>query len=146
MALSSVIPPPEAIVANNGVPGELPCSGPTFSVQLMSSSAAVSGTAREATRVQIIIVRSPCSEGTDVERRALGGGRAGGAYHQRVAVPRLIDAEVRKAGDAIHSVHHLGAGQRAGHEHAAVMSDDDHHRTVEAREQVAGDVGNLHLD
>src|SRR6266404_463401 len=112
-----------------GTPG-LRRSGPMDSVHAIAISTTASP-ARDATLVLFTIL-PPWSERSDVEGPALRPSHACSANHKRVAIPGLVDAQIRESRDSVHRRHSRRAGQCAGDDEAAVLADGDGHRAVEA--------------
>src|SRR5438093_13206024 len=121
---SSTIPAPTAAAAAGG--GAACCRGPTDSLHAATRKAAAASPARLC-----ILERS------DVEGSTLRAEHVRGADHQCVAVPQLVDAQIRERRHAVDGRHRLCAGQRAGEDRAAVVADGDSHRSVEAGYPVA---------
>src|SRR5437763_4406042 len=99
----------------------------------MANNPNINNHAREATVLLLAIVLPPVSERSDVEGPTLGPGHSCGADHERVAIPELVDAQIREGCDAVDSRYGLRAGERTWREHAAVAPDGDGHRPVESR-------------
>src|SRR5216117_62270 len=81
--------------------------------------------------------RRRISEYADVEASTLSAAHAHRASLERVAIAKLVDAQIRENGDAVHGTHGHRAGQFTGHEYSAVAPDGDRHRAVERRGLVA---------
>src|SRR2546425_4949414 len=90
---------------NSGLPG------PTGSLHAAAMNAAVTSPASPTIVFRFSIKAPSALQRSDIEGTAHSTGQTGGRSLQRVAVPNLIDAQVRERGHAVHRSHGRGAGQ-----------------------------------